>query len=117
MKFRTSIKAIRDEFGKKNIISIGYCEAQSLLSFIDASAYTCGVYGWNFDMYEIHGTAICTGYRGMPAGLEYDYNKLKELELAAEKIRADYKRPYKERKDEVEKLLIKFIDKVKGGSK
>lgn len=64
MKFKTTRKAIVN--GSANIISIGYCDAQYLLRYHDPVAYTCGVYGWNFDVYEVDGVTICTGYRGMP---------------------------------------------------
>ena len=113
MKYRTTAKAIRNEYGKNLIISLGYCEAQNLLSYLEPSAYTAGVYGWNFDIYEVHGVAICTGYRGMPAGLPYDRERLRALELEAKKIRADYRKPYKEAKEEVEKLLSQFIDETR----
>jgi len=50
-------------------------------------AYTSGVYGWNFDCYDVSdiwpSTCICTGYRGMPAGLKVDYTKMTEHEKAA----------------------------------
>lgn len=117
MKYRTTAKAIREEYGKNRILSIGYCGMQNLLSFFSESAYTCGVYGWNFDIYEVHGIAICTGYRGMPAGLSYDWEKLSALEKDAEKIRADFKKPYKQAKAELEKMLFNFIDETREANK
>lgn len=63
-KVKTTRKSITESFAK--IVSIGYCDAQHLLCFHSPIAYTCGVYGWNFDVYDINGTAVCTGYRGMP---------------------------------------------------
>lgn len=104
MKYRTTAKQIRENYSKNRILSLGYCEAQFLLAPFSPDAYTCGVYGWNFDVYEIDGVAICTGYRGMPNGMDYDYSKLRELEEKARNV------PYGERKATCEKLLTEFIE-------
>lgn len=106
MKFKTTAKAIRENGG--HIISIGYCGAQSLLRYRSPIAYTCGVYGWNFDVYEVNGTTICTGYRGM-VGRSVNYERLKEYETKAEKIIYDNSLDYCEQKNKVECLLDEFI--------
>ena len=57
--------------GKKNrllhdmrCLCLGYCDYQDVFKYLDANAYTCGVYGWNADIYEVGGNfAIVTGYR------------------------------------------------------
>lgn len=64
MKFKTTRKAIVE--GSHDIICAGYCELQYLLRNHTPVAYTSGIYGWNFDVYEIGGKTICTGYKGMP---------------------------------------------------
>lgn len=64
MKYRTTRKAIVN--GCTNIKCAGFCDLQHLLQNHEPTAYTCGVYGWNFDIYEVYGVTICTGYRGMP---------------------------------------------------
>lgn len=112
MKHKTTAKAIREGYGK--IISIGYCDAQYLLNYQSADAYTCGVYGWNFDLYDINGVAICTGYRGMPKGITYDYERLKFFEEKAEKIVNDVSIEYERRKAIVNELLRDFIGEVSG---
>lgn len=65
MKYKTTARALRN--GYYTIISVGYCELQNLLSYESPVAFCCGVYGWNFDVYDIDGVAIATGYRGMPS--------------------------------------------------
>ena len=65
MKYKTTTKAVKE--GYYHIIPVGYCELQSLLKYKRPNAYTCGVYGWNYDVYDIGGRAIVTGYRGMPS--------------------------------------------------
>lgn len=100
MKYKTTRKAIVN--GCYNVKCAGYCELQNLLRGVEPTAYTCGVYGWNFDVYKLDGLTICTGYRGMPGPHVKDST---EYEAKAREIWDDYKRPYDERKAEVEKLL------------
>jgi len=83
MKFKTTAKAIRD--GYYTIIGVGYCDLQNLLKYKDPVAYTCGVYGWSFDVYDIDRVAICTGYRVMPSkNSSHDYKLIREYDKMAE---------------------------------
>ena len=43
-KVKTTAKAIRNAY--PNIITIGYCDMQYLLSYFTPAYYTCGIYGW-----------------------------------------------------------------------
>lgn len=85
MKLKISNKEIKQRF--KNIIVIGYCNAQYLLKGIEPTFYNCGVYGWNYDLYEIdYNTCIITGYRNFPKPtLEYKYIDLERYEEQAKK--------------------------------
>ena len=106
MKFKTIAKAIRANGGK--IIAIGYCNAQYLLRYEREIAYSAGTYGWNFDVYEIDGITVCTGYRGMP-GKRVDYEMLCEYETKAEKIVCNCRMPYEEQKAAVQSLLREML--------
>lgn len=103
MKYKTTRKAV--VAGSYNLVCAGYCSLQNLLRCHDAIAYTSGVYGWNFDVYEVHGLTICTGYRGMPGRRA---NNIREYEGKARAIWDDYSRPYDERSADVEALLAEF---------
>lgn len=81
MKFKTTAKEIRNYGG--NVVRAGYCDLQHLLRGVEPVAYTCGVYGWNFDVYILHGVTICTGYRGMVGRRA---NGIAEFEKRAESI-------------------------------
>ena len=81
MKYKTTAKALRE--GACNLRSAGYCDLQYLLTNHSPVAYTCGVYGWNFDVYEVYGLTICTGYRGMPG------ERLEGIAEAEEKARLE----------------------------
>lgn len=79
MKYKTTAKEIKAGYYK--IISCGYCDLQSLLSYKSPISYNKGYYGWNFDVYDIEGVAIATGYRSMPSkNSKADYNLIREYE-------------------------------------
>lgn len=108
MKTRTTIKAIKA--CNPVIISIGYCDAQYLLINHSPINYTCGIYGWNFDVYYVNNVCICTGYRGMPGKLcssVHKYEK-KAYEIFCRDI------PFSNRCEMIEKLLNDFIENVTG---
>lgn len=104
MKFKTTRKAIVE--GSSKIVSAGYCDLQYLLRYHEPTAYTCGVYGWNFDVYMIDNLTICTGYRNMPGKTA---NNIREYEEKAKKIAENWNIPYEEKKEQIENLLHEFI--------
>lgn len=111
MKYRTTIKEICKN--ACNPRAVGYCDLQHLLTNHSPNAYTCGVYGWNFDVYEIYGLTICTGYRGM-VGPRCE--GISEYEEKAAKILSweNKEMTYDEKREAVENLLREFC-KLNGG--
>ena len=111
MKYKTTRKAIVN--GSINVKCAGYCDLQNLLRNHSAVAYTAGVYGWNFDVYEVYGLTICTGYRGMPGerleGITEAEGKAMDI-LAWE----NKDMTYDEKREAVEELLHEFC-KANGG--
>ena len=105
MKIKTTRKAIIAT--SPRLVSVGYCEVQTLLRYHSPVAYNSGVYGWNFDVYQIHGLTICTGYRGMPGRRA---NNAGEYEWKA--LEAVKRLNWKEAEAEVEKLLIEFCNQA-----
>lgn len=111
MKFKTTTKALRE--GGNNLRYAGYCDLSHLLRNHEPIAYTCGVYGWNYDIYEVYGLTICTGYRGMPG------NRLEgiaEAEAEARKLWSweNKEMTFEEKQEAVETLLREFC-KANGG--
>lgn len=54
------------------------------MGVVEIRRWRLGVYGWNFDVYDIDGTAIVTGYRGMPERNSHaDYELVREYECKA----------------------------------
>ena len=112
MKYKTTAKAVRS--GYRTILAISYCGAKNLLSFEYPKAYTCGVYGWNFDVYDVDGVAICTGYRGMPKTVSFDYSLLESYEKEAEKLRYRKDLPRETIEKKIKALLRVFVSEVTG---
>ncbi len=105
MKFKTTRKAIVNS--SANIVCVGYCDLSYLLRNHSPIAYTCGVYGWNFDVYEIDGLTICTGYRGMPGRRA---NNIGAYEEKARQIMSwENKILFEEKQEQLEQLLHEFI--------
>lgn len=103
MKFKTTRKAIVN--GASRLVSAGYCDLQTLLRNHSPIAYTCGVYGWNFDVYEVYGLTICTGYRNMPGRTA---KNIGEYENRAREIMRDDSITWQQCGAEIEKLLEAF---------
>ena len=105
MNLKTTAKAIKESTPARYLKKAGYCSMQYLLIDKTPVAYTCGVYGWNFDAYTIGEYTICTGYRNMPGEMVADYETLNKYETAAENIYNDYKTDYNERIEKINNLL------------
>lgn len=109
MKYKTTAKALRE--GACNLRSAGCCDY--LLINHSPVAYTCGAYGWNFDVYDVYGLTICTGYRGM---LGKRLEGIAEAERKAKEILSWENKgmTYDEKREAVEELLHEFC-KANGG--
>lgn len=112
MKYKTTAKAIREAMrAGECVVSIGYCGAQTLLRGHEPIAYTCGTYGWNFDVYHIYGLTICTGYRGMigPAAKNVHEYEKKARDLVDEEINKESgKYDWETMNEKIEVLLEEF---------
>ena len=106
MKIKTTRKAIVNS--SENLVSVGYCDLQTLLRNHAPIAYTSGVYGWNFDVYEVYGLTICTGYRGMPGRTA---NNVREYESRAREI-AESQWTDPEYREKLESLLREFCEQA-----
>ena len=105
MKSKMTKREIKSKYN--NIIKVGYCQAQYLLNCEDAVAYSAGVNGWACDYYDIDGVIISTGYA--PIGKEADRNTIKKYNNEARALKYAN---YDEYKNELRKLISKFIDEV-----
>jgi hypothetical protein len=106
MKTKVTNKEVRRNFS--TIISIGYCSACFLLRRITPFGYSCGVYGWNCDFYEIDGVCISTGYR--PIGKSVDYRILKKYDNRAKELSKE-----QDNDEKFDDLLHEFIKETTNG--
>ena len=108
MKFKTTQKAMKESY--TNIVKVGYCNIQFLLHYEQPIAYTAGCNGWKSDIYIIdRKTILSTGYA--PFGnIEIPYDTLRKYDVKAERIVHDYSLQPEQRKEQVTKLLEKFIE-------
>lgn len=60
IKYKTTDREQREN--NAIVLGFGYCKIQNITRFLTPRAYTCGVYGWRADFYELDGFTISTGY-------------------------------------------------------
>lgn len=90
----------------------GYGDMQFLLRFQEPRFYTCGVYGWNCDVYTFGDYAITTGYRGQIHHVDRLYELEREYDREAEKIICNHDLTYEEQEKKVNRLLKDFLEKA-----
>ena len=124
MKVKTTRKNLLNNYGTACALSIGYCDAWHLLkgAGLEPFAYCAGVYGWNFDAYDVDGVLICTGYRGMIGKQAETVRKYEEKARALVeglKFNPDtYKKDREKMRKKCQKLLADFVKSnfEKGGN-
>ena len=90
----------------------GYCDLQYLLKYQSRDYYTCGVYGWNFDVYTFGDYAITTGYRSCIHHVKRNYELEREYEEKARKIYYNRELSWDNQKEKINNLLAEFLQKV-----
>lgn len=109
-KAKVTRKWVRDNF---NCISVGYCDLQNLLHYVSPDYYTCGVYGWNFDVYTFGDYAITTGYRNMVDNCRHEDFSCSEWDDKAREIIKNHSwDDYDRTRKEVNSLLEDFLKKT-----
>ena len=63
MKVKITRKSVKCLFNK--VLYCGYCDLQNIMRGVETRFYNCGIYGWNYDVYDLGVIGITTGYRGM----------------------------------------------------
>jgi len=99
MSIKATKKSINQTFLK--VFCVPYGDIQYLTKDIAPIAYTCGMYGWNADVYAFGSIAIVTGYR--PFGKEVNRDLIDKFENRAKEIVHD------RRYSELSELRNEFI--------
>jgi len=107
MTIHTTRKELARNYGT-NGLAVGYCDAYALLKYTNKIACTSGIYGWNFDAYDIDGVLICTGYRGM---IGKQPKHLAKYEKKARAIVDNWDLKWEQKEKKVAKLLRAWIKK------
>lgn len=111
MKFKTTIREIKSNYWPQ---VAGYGDVQTIFWGISPVAYTCGVYGWNMDVYtdpEFPSLCICTGYR--PTGKEYLTSKeLRAYEKKARAIMDNHEKSYDSKRKSLAKLRHQLFEEL-----
>lgn len=112
MKCHVTRNDIRRNYDK--IYQCGYANLANLLTYDSAKYYNSGVYGWNFDVYEIYGIALVTGYRNC-IGKKIDYEICKKYESKAKRILEKHN-GYENTRNALQSLKAEFVKEVTGGA-
>ena len=107
MKFKTTKKEMRQS--GRDILKIGYCNAQFLLRGFNPVAYSARREGWACDYYRINGVIISTGYS--PIGRKTDYNLCREYDQKALEVLRELI-PWEEQREKLEALASEFVEKL-----
>lgn len=109
MKFKTTRNEIQQNY--KNVICVGYCKLDYLLTNHDPIAYNSGVDGWKYDLYDINGVAIVTGYQAF-GNIRPNSEIIKKYNEEARKIACNSWGSYQNMIDKIDQLLNQFIEEV-----
>ena len=109
MKVQTTKRIITNNY--PTILKVGYCQIQHLLKHLEPIAYTFGPYGWNADIYDIKGYAICTGYRSF-GNISPSYELCRLYDGKAQDVWSNHELTYSEKKNNVINLLNDFIERA-----
>ena len=91
---------------KLDPVKVGYCKTFNLLRDCQPFAYYSNACGWRFDLYEVNGVYISTGYGAIGRELTRETNEeIKALNRKAWELGACY--PYEKREEKIRKLLEK----------
>ena len=58
-------KITRNDINKNNMVVLGYCQCQTILSLFAYDykvGYNAGINGWNYDLYRIGDVDLVSGY-------------------------------------------------------
>jgi hypothetical protein len=109
MAIKMSSRQVIDTF--PFTIKIGYCDLYYPLVYQRKVGYTCGVYGWNSDIYFIGDTAISTGYR--PFGKKVSRGLISHYNEAAREIYDDRNIEFTKKVERLNAVLKDFVGDAK----
>lgn len=113
MKLKITNKKVKENYAR--IYNLNTCKSDRILSLFNAFGYTCGIYGWNADFYDIDGVCVCVGYRSLIGQMPTEEQK-KKINKLAEKVdalRNDFTTDWKLKDKKYNKIKNDFIKILK----
>lgn len=90
------------------IVSVGYCGAHALMNGMERIGYNKGIYGWNWDAYELaEDTVLITGYRNIRNAVCID-------EITDKYEKAAMKAINEWRSEDIAEIRQEFVREIKG---
>ena len=96
----------------KNETVIVVKDIQHLLFYKKPYGYNAGVFGWNYDVYNVNDLVVCTGDRTIRGDYQVNYIDCKKYDDLAREIVNSWDLNYEEKKPLVNELLNNFIEEV-----
>ena len=87
------------------VVRFPYCSFSNYCG-MSPKHYNTGVYGWNWDMYEVDNFIIIDGYRSFPAGIDFSNPSDFEAKMRNCKLKGKAKENY------IARLIHKAIDPI-----
>lgn len=110
MKQKATRNTIKRNYN--NILNVGYANLENLFYYDEAKFYNAGVYGWNWNAYELDkNTCIITGYRNT-LGNDIDHNYIVKINNKAREIVKD-SISYEDKIKQLEELKQEFLNNYK----
>lgn len=107
MKQKATRKTIKNKY--TNIIKVPYANLQHFLKWETVKYYNLGVYGWNWDCFELdYNTCIITGYRNT-LGTDIDSNYIREINKKAKEILNKFT-TFDEKNQKLDELKQEFLE-------
>lgn len=103
-------KITKSDLRGRVVIRAGYCAAYYLTRGLERLGYNSGVYGWNYDAFDLGGVILVTGYRP-----DYGdtFKGLKDFEERAERL-SNWRNglTWEQRDEKIKELRAEFVAEV-----
>lgn len=116
MKTKITSKEIRNYYTKNHIFNANAIENEITFFFGDGDYYNCGVYGWNYNVYDFNSFCVLFGYRSFPACVWMPENIVEYIKNAREEARKLHWTEIEKYQEEVratfKKMIIEYLNKA-----
>ena len=110
MKFKTTAKAVK---AHTDAVGFGYCDVQDIMRGYEPIAYTCGVYGWNADIYHApNNKTVVTGYRPFGREPRLTFEEVREYERKARELWSNNELAYVDKLARASELRREFFERI-----